>query len=57
MCFMMKCFGSVCLPGRVELQSSFKHILVQLTTGAVDDNFSQLSSKSVKKKDTIFKYP
>ena len=47
----------VCLPARVELQSSFKQILVQLTSGAVDDNFSQLSSKPVKKNDTILKYP
>ena len=46
-CFKMKHF--VCLPARVELQSSFKQILVQLTSGAVDDNFGQLSSKPVKK--------
>ena len=39
----------VCPPARVELQSSFKQILVQLTSGAVDDNFGQLSSKPVKK--------
>ena len=42
-CFKMKRF--VCLPARVELQSRFKQILVQLTSGAVDDNFGQLSSK------------